>query len=57
MAGVYTRLSPTGGILAEASQATANWTAAVLEGQKPKLGEKAEAKQSASVGPIEEAGA
>lgn len=40
VAGVYTRLSPSGGILAEASQATADWVAAALEGLKPKLGER-----------------
>ena len=57
MAAVYTRLSPAGGILAEASQATANWIAAALDGRKPRLGEKAETEQPASVGPIEEAGA
>ena len=38
--GVYTRLNPAGGILAEASQATSDWIAAALAGQKPKLGEK-----------------
>jgi len=40
MAGVYTRLSPAGGILAEASQATADWIAAAMDGKQPKLGEK-----------------
>ena len=40
IAGVYTRLSPSGGILAEASQATADWIAAAMDGRKPRLGEK-----------------
>ena len=57
MAGVYTRLSPAGGILAEASQATADWIAAAMDGRKPKLGEKVEAMQPASEGKVEEASA
>ncbi|WP_306597716.1 site-specific integrase [Geothrix sp. 21YS21S-2] len=40
VAGVYTRLSAAGGILAEASQATSDWIAAALDGRKPRLGEK-----------------
>lgn len=40
MAGVCTRLSPAGGILAEASQATADWIAAAMDGRNPRLGEK-----------------
>ena len=55
MAGVYTRLSPTGGILAEASQATADWIAAALDGRQPKLGEKAKALQPASEPEVKEA--
>ena len=40
MAGVYTHLNPAGGILAEASQATADWIAAAMAGKNLKLGEK-----------------
>jgi hypothetical protein len=55
MAGVYTRLSPAGGILAEASQATADWIAAALDGRQPKLGEKIKALQPASEPEVKEA--
>jgi hypothetical protein len=57
MAGVYTHLNPAGGILAEASQATANWIAAALDGRNPKLGEKVEVEQPACEGKVEEASA
>jgi integrase len=53
VAAVYTRLNPAGGILTEASQATADWIAAALGGQKPKLGEKVKAL---TAGPKPEAG-
>ncbi|MDR3670148.1 MAG: hypothetical protein P4L36_04850 [Holophaga sp.] len=40
MAGVYTHMNPAGGILAEASQATADWIAAAMGGKNPALGQK-----------------
>lgn len=40
MAGVYTHLNPAGGIVAEASQATADWIAAAMAGTNPVLGQK-----------------
>jgi hypothetical protein len=52
IAGVYTWLCPAGGILAEASQATADWIAAALDGRKPRLGVKVRALPARS----EEAG-
>jgi len=57
MAGVYTHMSPAGGILAEASQATADWIAAALDGRKPRLGEKAQTAKTASEFKAEETSA
>lgn len=45
MAGVYTHLNPAGGILAEASQATADWIAAAMAGTNPALGQKVLARK------------
>ena len=46
MATVYTQLNPAGGILAEASQATADWIAAAMDGKNLKLGEKVKCEKT-----------
>ncbi len=43
--GIYTRMSANG-ILAEASQATADWLAAALGGKNPKAGEKVPSQET-----------
>jgi hypothetical protein len=55
IAGVYTRLNPAGGILAEASQATADWIAAAMDGRKPRLGEKFRPDQIPQASGVKEA--
>jgi integrase len=45
MAGVYTHLNPAGGLLAEASQATADWIAAAMGGRSPALGQKVKLRE------------
>jgi hypothetical protein len=50
MASVYAHLYPAGGILAEASQATADWIAAAMDGKNLKLGEKVKREKSTDEG-------